>query len=169
MWKPPTKLQKIETSTLLAKAKALSLKYAKMPIIWVVVIGVFIYLGISMPAWERKSGFYELIRSGAAGYICLSHESTIFERSSMNKSYATTKSYIRFDRETFIKDFLKRDETSIAFLAVAVDFGGNIYWSEMSQKENLQLSRQYKIDLGTCKSANGIHYQIPGASYVTNN
>jgi hypothetical protein len=109
-----------------------------------------------------------VLKAGQAGYLCLSHENTVFEGSSMNKAYVTTKDYIRFDRGAFIKDFLKRDENSIAFLAMAVDFSGGIHWAEMSEAENLKLSNQYKVALGTCLSAKGFHMQIPGTAYVTN-
>jgi hypothetical protein len=93
----------------------------------------------------------------------------IFEGSSMSKPPATTKTYIRFDRETFIRDFLKRDDTSsIAFMAVAIDMNGGTHWAELSEKQILQLSKSFKIDLGTCRAAKDFHMQVPGTALVTN-
>ncbi len=168
--KKPVELPKIELNKekLLADSKRIGLKYAKNPLVWIGLIAAIAYLAVEMPAWERKSNLYDIVRSGRAGYLCLSHENTVFERSGMTKPFNTTKSYLRFDRGTFIKDFLKRDENSIAFLAVAVDLNGGVYWSEMSEKENMKLSKQFRIDLGTCLAAPNTHFTIPGVYYVTN-
>ncbi|MDX1922073.1 MAG: hypothetical protein SFW65_02950 [Alphaproteobacteria bacterium] len=168
--KKPVELPKIEINKdqLFANVKRIGLKYAKNPLVWVGIVSAIAYLAVEMPAWERKSNFYEVVRSGRAGYLCLSHENSVFERSGMTKPFNTTKSYLRFDRGTFIKDFLKRDETSLAFLAVAVDLNGGVYWSEMTEKENAKLSKQFKIDLGTCLAAPNTHFTIPGVYFVTN-
>ncbi len=158
----------INKDKLIENSKRIGLTYAKKPLVWIAIIAAITYLAIEMPSWERKSNFYELVNAGAAGYICLSHENGIFERSSMYKPYNTTKTYIRFDRETFITDFLKREVNSIPFIAVAVDMNGGVYWTEMSLKENMKLAKRFKIDLGTCLTAPNFHYNVPGAALVTN-
>lgn len=163
-------LPKIEINKdkLIENGKRIGMKYAKQPLVWIALIAAIIYVIVEMPGWQRKSNFYELVNAGAAGYICLSHENGIFERSSMWKPYNTTKTYIRFDRETFITDFLKREVNSIPFIAVAVDMNGSVYWMESSLKENTKLSKRFKIELGTCLAAPNFHYNVPGAALVTN-
>lgn len=158
----------IDKDKLIEDSKRVGLKYAKKPLVWIALIAAITYVMIEMPGWQRKSNFYELINAGAAGYICLSHENGIFERSSMWKPYNTTKTYIRFDRETFITDFLKREVNSVPFIAVAVDMNGGVYWMESSLKENTKLSKRFKIELGTCLAAPNFHYNVPGAALVTN-
>ncbi|NDE90455.1 MAG: hypothetical protein EB059_04850 [Alphaproteobacteria bacterium] len=164
MWKPPFNTKQID----LQKLTTQGLKYAKMPVVWLIVVGIIAYVALHAAEWGRKSDLLNIIHSGGAGMICLSHEASIFERGGMSKSYATTKTYIRFDRETFIRDYLKRDAKSMAFLAVAVDFNNQVYWSEMTEKENLLLAKQFKIELGTCIAAPDTHFVLPGAAKVTN-
>ncbi len=168
MWKPLANLNHVDKQKLIAKGKKIGLKASRMPIVWAAALGIVVAIAVHYPGWERKSDLYDVIKSGRTGTLCLSHENSVFERSSMSRSYATTKRYVRFDRETFIHDFLNRDDFSMTYLAVIIDMDGAVHWSEMTRQENQDLSRRFKTDLGTCLSANGIHYQIPGASIVTN-
>ncbi|MBY0429293.1 MAG: hypothetical protein K2Q32_08755 [Alphaproteobacteria bacterium] len=167
MWKPPTSLNNPELKKNLAKTKKIGRRLARIPLVWAVLIIVVINVVWAFPGWQRKNDLNDFLKSGQAGLVCLSHVNGIFEGSTMYKAPATTKSYIRFDRETFIKDFLKRDD-SIKFMAVAIDFNGNAHWAEMSEKEILHLSQFFKIELGTCIAAKDFHRQVPGTALVTN-
>lgn len=167
MWKPPTNLNSPELQKNLAKTKKIGRRLARIPLVWAIVIIIVINVAWAIPNWQRKSDLNDILKSGQAGLVCLSHVNGIFEGSSMYKAPATTKTYIRFDRETFIKDFLKRD-ASIQFMAVAIDFNGGAHWAEMSEKEILHLSQAYKIQLGTCIAAKDFHRPVPGTALVTN-
>lgn len=168
MWKPPTNLNNPDLQKKLAKTKKIGRKLARIPLVWAILIIVVINVGMAIPGWERKADLYETLKSGQAGIMCLSHINSVFEGASMDKARATTKTYIRFDRETFIKDALKRDPTSISFMAMAIDLNGGTHWVEMSEKEILQLSKDYKIELGKCVAAKGFHRAVPGTAFVTN-
>ncbi len=168
MWKPPTNLSDVDKKKLIAKTKKIGIRLAKIPTVWAFVIILVINVAMATPGWLRKSDLNDVLKSGQAGLVCLSHVNSIFEGSTMYKAPATTKTYIRFDRATFIRDFLKRDDTSIAFMAVAIDLNGGAHWAEMSEKEILHLSKSYKIELGRCLAAKNFHKQVPGTALVTN-
>ncbi len=168
MWKPTVKLDHPDLKKRIAKSKKWGLRLARIPLVWAILIIAIINIVMAIPGWQRKADLNDTLKSGRAGMICLSHINGIFEGSTMYKAPATTKSYIRFDRETFIKDFLKRDDTSIKYMAVAIEFDGNTHWAEMSEKEISKLSKGYKIELGTCLAAKDFHRPVPGTALVTN-
>lgn len=167
MWKPPTNLKDPQLQKHIASTKKIGRRLARIPLVWAIIIIVVINVVWAIPGWQRKSDLNAVLKSGQAGLVCLSHVNGIFEGSTMYKAPATTKTYIRFDRETFIKDFLKRDD-SIQFMAVAIDFDGGAHWAEMSEKEIMHLSNFFKIELGRCIAAKDFHRQVPGTALVTN-
>lgn len=168
MWKPTVKLDTPDIKKHLKKSKKIGLRLAKIPLVWAILIIVIINVGMAIPGWQRKADFDEGLKSGNIGLICLSHLNGIFEGSTMYKAPATTEAYIRFDRDTFITDYLKRDPTSIKFMAVAVEFDGTTHWAEMSEKEIAKLSKGFKVELGRCMAAKDFHRQVPGIAKVTN-
>lgn len=143
--------------------------FMKNTLTYVVLAGVVIYLLFLAPAALQKNEFYTVLRSGTANYLCLAHELGIFEERKINKSLSARANFIRFNRVTFLRDFLKDQERELHHIAAISDMNNVVYWTEMHDKEAETLSHNYNVDYGTCIAADPNRFAMPGAYRVTNN
>lgn len=143
--------------------------FMKNTLTYVVLAGVIIAILLQMPAVLQKNEFYTVLKSGQTNYLCLAHELGIFEERKAGQSLAARADFIRFNKVTFLRDYLKDGEMKVGFIAAASDAQNIVYWTKLTEKEAFELSRQFGLDFGTCLSADPTRMAFPGAYRVTNN
>jgi hypothetical protein len=168
MWKLPLDIPAVDKKKILKDSKRFLLRLIKIPMFWAAFSIIVIYIATHIASWNRQIELDSVLKNSSIGAICLSHTNAIFERSGISKSYAITDRFIRFDKETFTKDYLQKSDVPKDCMAMVMDSNGTVYWADMPEKDIKKLSAQYKVDLGTCKTAKDFHMAIPGAAVVTN-
>jgi hypothetical protein len=173
MWKLPFDIKAFDIGAFdkkkaLKKTKIIVLRLIKIPMFWAAFGILFIYFVSHIASWNRQAELNDVLNNSTIGAICLGNENPIYERRGISKSYAVTDRFIRFDKQTFSKDFLKKETIPKGCMAVVLDINGVVYWADMSEQQIKKLSAQYKVDVGTCKTAKDFHKPIPGTAVVTN-
>jgi hypothetical protein len=130
----------------------------------VVLVGLLAYYG---PGWWRKMEFYGALGNGKANYLCLGHAMAIFEERQAQHSMATRQNYIRFNKQIFMKDYLEDPGRKIGYIGVIADAENKVFWTELSEKESLQIMRDYGLVYGTCIASEMHRFAMPGAYKVT--